>query len=385
MLPLTGSGKRIAVIGPGAGPTDAQQFYNGAGSGHIPEFGAKSDVVTPLQGITQRALADGDVVTYADGSVPAAAALAAKTADVAIVFAGSEDSEGVDRSTLDLSSGNCTLAGCVPQPVDQDSLISQVAAANPHTIVVLNTGGPVLMPWLNQIEGLFEAWYSGQQDGNAIAALLFGDVDPSAKLPETFPASQSDLPTRTPQQYPGVNDASGIPHATYSEGMLVGYRWYDAKHITPLFPFGFGLSYTTFALRNLHLVAGRGRPALARATFTVANTGPRLGAEVAQLYVADPHNAGEPPKQLKGFQKVLLRPSAHTTVKLPLDFRSLAHWSDAAHRWKVSSGCYRVLVGDSSRDLPLSATIAVGGARCKGAKVHVTKATLRRAARGEST
>ena len=385
VLPLTGSGKRIEVIGPGAGPAGAQQFYNGAGSGHIPEFGAKPDVVTPLQGITQRALADGDLVTYADGSVPAAATLAAKAADVAIVFVGSEDSEGVDRSTLDLSSGNCSLVGCEPQPVDQDSLISQVAAANPHTIVVLNTGGPVLMPWLNQVEGLLEAWYPGQQDGNAIAALLFGDVDPSAKLPETFPASQSDLPTRTPQQYPGVNDAAGIPHATYSEGMLVGYRWYDVKHITPLFPFGFGLSYTTFALRDLHLSPGRGRPALATATFTVADTGPRLGADVAQLYVTDPRNAGEPPKQLKGFQKVLLKPGARTKAKLALDFRSLAHWSDAAHRWKVSSGCYRVLVGDSSRNLPLSATIAVGGAHCKGARVHVTNAMLRRAARGEST
>ena len=385
LLPLTGSAKRIAVIGPGAGPAGAQQFYNGAGSGHIPEFGAKSDVVTPLQGITQRALADGDVVTYADGSSPAAASLVAKTADVAIVFAGSQDSEGVDRSTLDLSSGNCSFVVCTPQPVDQDSLISQVAAANPHTIVVLNTGGPVLMPWLNQIQGLFEAWYPGQQDGNAIAALLFGDADPSAKLPETFPASQSDLPTRTPQQYPGVNDAAGIPHATYSEGLLVGYRWYDAKHITPLFPFGFGLTYTTFAMRNLHLSAGRGRPAIANATFTVADTGPRLGAEIAQLYVADPRSAGEPPKQLKGFQKVLLRPGARTTVKLPIDFRSLAHWSDSAHRWKVGSGCYRVLVGDSSNNLPLSATIAVGGARCNGAKLHVTNALLRRAARGHST
>jgi beta-glucosidase len=385
LLPLTGSAKRIAVIGPGAGPAGAQQFYNGAGSGHIPEFGAKSDVVTPLQGITQRALADGDVVTYADGSSPAAASLVAKTADVAIVFAGSQDSEGVDRSTLDLSSGNCSFVVCTPQPVDQDSLISQVAAANPHTIVVLNTGGPVLMPWLNQIQGLFEAWYPGQQDGNAIAALLFGDADPSAKLPETFPASQSDLPTRTPQQYPGVNDAAGIPHATYSEGLLVGYRWYDDKHITPLFPFGFGLTYTTFAMRNLHLSAGRGRPAIANATFTVADTGPRLGAEIAQLYVADPRSAGEPPKQLKGFQKVLLRPGARTTVKLPIDFRSLAHWSDSAHRWKVGSGCYRVLVGDSSSNLPLSATIAVGGARCNGVKLHVTNALLRRAARGHST
>ena len=152
--------------------------------------------------------------------------------------------------------------------------------------------------------------------------------------------------------------------------MLVGYRWYDAKHIKPLFPFGFGLTYTTFALRNLQLSAGHGRPALATATFTVADTGPRLGADVAQL---------------KGFQKVLVSPGARTKVKLALDFRSLAHWSDSAHRWKVGSGCYRVLAGDSSSNLPLSATIAVGGARCKGAKVHVTDATLRRAARGHST
>src|SRR5207302_2653640 len=120
-----------------------------------------------------------------------------------------------------------------------DQLIARVAAANPHTIVVLNTGGPVLMPWLKQVKGLLEAWYPGQQDGNAIAGVLFGDVNPAAKLPETFPRSQADLPTRTAQQYPGVNDARNTPHATYSEGLLVGYRWYDAKHIRPLFPFGF--------------------------------------------------------------------------------------------------------------------------------------------------
>jgi beta-glucosidase len=379
VLPLTGQGQRIAVIGPGAGPVGAQQFYNGAGSGHIPEFGAKADVATPLAGITQRALGNGDIVTYADGSSPLAATLAAKTADIAIVFAGAEDSEGVDRSTLDLSSGNCTLAGCTPQPVDQDSLISQVAAANPHTIVVLNTGGPVLMPWLGQIQGLLEAWYPGQEDGNAIAALLFGDVDPSAKLPETFPASQSQLPTQTPQEYPGVNDAAGIPHAVYSEGMLVGYRWYDAKHLTPLFPFGFGLSYTTFALRKLVAAPARGAN-LVKVSFDIANTGTRTGAEVAQLYVADPRNTGEPPRQLKGFDKVALNPRGRRRVTLALNFRSFAHWSVRAHRWKVTAGCYGIRVGDSSRNLPLAATVAVASARCRGATVHVPRAALRRAA-----
>ena len=301
VLPLTGDGEKIAVIGPGAGPAGAEQFYNGGGSGHIPELGGKPDVVSPLQGIQQRALSQGDTVLYADGTSQLDATATAAAADVAIVFVGAEDSEGVDRSTLDLSSGNCTLAGCTQQPVDQDGLIAQVAAANPHTIVVLNTGGPVLMPWLEQIKGLFEAWYPGQQDGNAIAALLFGDVDPSARLPETFPASQADIPTQTPQQFPGVDDAQGIPHSTYSEGMLVGYRWYDAQAHRAAVPVR-----VRPHLHELRLQApdGRGRAhgsaTVATATVEVTNTGSRTGADVPQLYIADPAAAGEPPKQLKG-------------------------------------------------------------------------------------
>jgi beta-glucosidase len=352
LLPLTGNGKRIAVIGPGAGPAGAEQFYNGAGSGHIPEFGAKSDVVTPLQGITQRALSDGDVVTYADGSVPAAAALAAKAADVAIVFAGSEDSEGIDRSTLDLSSGNCSLAGCVPQTVDQDGLISQVAAANPHTVVVLNTGGPVLMPWLNQIQGLFEAWYPGQQDGNAIAALLFGDVDPSAKLPETFPASQGDLPTRTAEQYPGVNDAAGVPHATYSEGMLVGYRWYDAKHLTPLFPFGFGLSYTTFDIGAPRLSAASiAIDGTVKVSVDVRNTGKVAGDEVVQLYVRDVvSSVTRPVKELKGFKRVTLAPGTAITVDFTLDREAFALWDKDMKR-VVEPGEFTIYSGANSVEL----------------------------------
>jgi len=366
VLPLTGQGTRIAVIGPGAGAQGAEQLYNGGGSGHIPEFGGKSDVVSPLQGITQRAQAQGDIVTYADGSSRADAAVAAAAANVAVVFVGAEDSEGNDRPTMDVNSGYCSLAGCVPIPVDQDALISAVAAANPNTVVVLNTGGPVVMPWLDKVKGLFEAWYPGQEDGNAIAALLFGDVDPSGRLTETFPRSQADLPTRTPAQYPGVADAQGVPHSSYSEGLLVGYRWYDAKGISPLFPFGFGLSYTTFDVRNLSVAPVSGATA-ATVSFDVVNTGSRSGAEVAQLYVSDPPGSGEPPRQLKGFTKVSLLPGQSQRVTLPLDFRSFAYWSPRVGDWQVASGCYQVLAGRSSRDLTVSATLAVGSATCPGA------------------
>ena len=155
----------------------------------------------------------------------------------------------------------CEIASCTPQPYDQNALISAVAAANPNTIVVLDTGGPVLMPWVNSVKGLFEAWYPGQEDGDAIAALLFGDVDPSGRLTETFPASQSDIPEQSAAQWPGVTQAGDSvgPHSQYSEGLLVGYRWYDAKGIRPLFPFGFGLDYTTFGYSGMTLRATQRR------------------------------------------------------------------------------------------------------------------------------
>jgi beta-glucosidase len=364
VLPLSGARKKVAVIGPGAGLEGAERFYNGGGSGHIPELGVKPDVVSPLQGIMRRARRQHDTVLYADGSSPVDAAAAASTADVAVVFVGNQDTEGIDRSTLDLSADNCSFAGCAMQPVDQDQLIAKVAAANPNTIVVLNTGGPVLMPWLGQIKGLFEAWYPGQQDGNAIAAVLFGDVNPSAKLPETFPKSRADIPTQTQQQYPGVTEPSGVPRATYSEGLLVGYRWYDAKRITPLFPFGFGLSYSSFRLRNLRLRSSRRGAASIEVGFDVRNTSARAGAEVPQVYVADPHTIGEPPKQLEGFTKVPLAPGRARRAIIRLDSRAFAHWDSATHSWRVTPGCYGIMVGSSSRDLPLHAAAAIGGARC---------------------
>jgi beta-glucosidase len=367
LLPLTGHDQTIALIGTPAGAAGAENTYNGDGSGHVPEFG-DIPVVSPQQGITQRAAANGDTVLYTDGTVTADAVLAAKAAKVAIVFASDNETEGADRSSLTIANGVCELT-CVYSPFDQNALISEVAQANPNTIVVLQTGGPVLMPWLSQVKGLFEAWYPGQQDGNAIAALLFGDVDPSARLTETFPAAQSDIPLQSTSQWPGVTDSSGITQSHYTEGLLVGYRWYDAKHIAPLFPFGYGLDYTSFDYGSMRLKAAgaspsAGDPTLATATINVINAGSRTGADVPQMYVADPVSTGEPPKALRGFERVGLDPGQTTTASFPIDRSALSWWDPTTHSWTVSPGCYTVMIGHDERDIAAQQTLAVGGASC---------------------
>jgi beta-glucosidase len=354
-LPIHGNGKTIAVIGAAASPTGAQNYYQGGGSSKVPIAGPNSSVIDPLTGITNRAQADGDTVTYNDGSSAADAAAAAQAADIAIVVEGDSASEGQDRESLAMSNRNCTLFGCTPASgATPDETIAAVAAANPNTIVVLQTGYPVTMPWLSNVKAVLESWYPGEQEGNAIAALLWGDVNPSGKLPYTFPKKLSDSPMRSKKQYPGVTRQGGVPHSVYSEHLLVGYRWYDAKHIQPLFPFGFGLSYTSFRYSHLRL---RGNVSHATATFRLTNTGTRTGAEVAQLYVFDPKSAHEPPKQLKGYTKVLLQPGESQTVTLKLPRRAFAHWSVRAHGWRVSNGCYRIRVGGSSAKLPLRGSI----------------------------
>jgi beta-glucosidase len=345
VLPLTGSNQRIALIGLDAG-VGAELADQAGGSVRV----LQPDVVTPLAALTERAARDGDTVIYNDGdSIPAAAAVAA-TANVAIVYAGYAESEGADLTSLGYDNGICDLT-CVTEPANSNALIAAVAAANPHTVVVLNTGGPALMPWLSQVQGVLEAWYPGEEDGAAASAILFGDVDPSAKLPVTFPASLAQTPTQTAQQYPGVNGTM-----TYSEGLLVGYRWYQAEHLTPLFPFGYGLSYTTFSFSNLVV---RTKGLFEVASFTVRNTGDRTGAEVAQLYVGDPPSVGEPPEQLKGFDKVSLAPGGSTQVTLNLNPYAFAYWNTQDAAWKVAPGRYTLAVGDSSNDLPLQTTIAI--------------------------
>ena len=332
----------IAVIGNDAGP-DAQTAGGGSANVYAPY------VVTPYQGIARRA-GGGVQVKYAQGVEPYGASTSAlnqaiqlaKASDVAVVFASDFESENADLQNIDLS-------------VAQNQLIAAVAAANPNTIVVLNTGSAVTMPWVDAVKGIVEAWYPGQEDGNAVAAVLFGDVNPSGKLPVTFPRALSDVPASSPQQWPGVNG-----QVQYAEGVLVGYRWYDAKQIAPLFPFGYGLSYTTFSFSNLSVAP---QPASDSSTITVdadvANTGSRAGAEVVQLYLGDPAATGEPPRQLEGFQKVMLQPGQTQHLHFTLHPRAFSYWDEQTSGWVVADGTYQVLVGDSSGNLPLQGSFDV--------------------------
>ena len=348
ILPLDAARlKSVAVIG-----AVADSFVTGGGSSGVTPFSH----VTPLAGITQRA-GPGVKVSYANGSDATAAAAAAKAADVAVVVVANHQTEGADLPCLSLE--------CPNSYGDQDKLVDQVAAANPNTIVVLETGGPVLTPWRDRVKGIVEAWYPGQQGGAAIARTLFGDVDPGGRLPVTFPRSEADEPTAgDPEKYPGVAET-----VRYKEGVFVGYRWFDAHAKQPAFPFGFGLSYTTFAYRDLRVAPASDGSLAATVSAEVTNTGTRAGTDVAQLYLGLPSAAGapQPPAQLKGFQKVALAPGQSTRVTFPIDSRSLSHWDAGPGRWQATPGCYRVMVGRSSRDLPLTGDVAVQGATCPGA------------------
>ena len=334
VLPLGSADTSVAVIGADAS-TSAQTA--GGGSAGVNSSGT----VTPLTGITKAAPA-GVSVSYNDGSSTSSAAALAAKSSVAVVFASSFESESSDLSGIDLSSS-------------ENSLISAVAAANPNTVVVLNTGSAVTMPWLNSVKGVLEAWYPGQSDGTAIANILFGTTNPSGHLPVTFPTSLSQVPANTSAQWPGINGS-----VQYSEGVDVGYRWYDSKGLTPLFPFGYGLSYTTFAYSNVSvtpLTAG----GAATVTATVTNTGSRAGADVAQLYVSEPAASGQPPRQLEGFARVDLQPGQSQTVSFPLTEQNLRYWNAGTNNWATSTGDYGLAVGDadSAGALTATATLAV--------------------------
>lgn len=272
----------------------------------------------------------------------AAAVRAARAADTAVVFAANKDTEGIGRPGLAL-------------PGHQDALIEAVAKANPDTVVVLDTGGPVLMPWADDVAGIVQEWYPGEEHGNAAASVLLGERDPSGRLPITFPKSLADTPANTPAQYPGVD---GV--AAYSEGLDVGYRHFDAKGIEPLFPFGYGLSYSSFRLSHLKVHNNR-------VTVQVRNTGERRGSQVVQVYVGGADDRGElgpgqvaPPRRLAGFAKVTSGPAATGTVTVTLDARAFAHWDVKTHAWVTAPGTYTVLAGTSSRELPLKATVRRG-------------------------
>ena len=234
-----------------------------------------------------------------------------------------------------------------------ESLIQQVAAANPNTIVVINSGGPIVLPWLNSVAGVFANWYPGQGVGAAMAALIFGTANPSGKLPVTFPSSLSQVPAQTQAQWPGT--AAGVD---YSEGVKIGYRWYQSQNIAPAFPFGFGLSYTTFSFSNLSVGAFNAN-GVATVTATVTNTGSRAGPDDAQMYVSNPASSGNPPQQLAGFQRVSLNAGQSTTVTFPLPIHALANWSNTDNQWEAQAGTYGISVGNSSANRPLSGTTSL--------------------------
>ena len=295
---------------------------------------------SPLKAIGKKA--PRAKVQYNDGADPAAAAALAKASQIAIVFVNEPTSEGRDMRSLTLSN-------------KQDDLVGAVSAANPHTIVVLETGGPAAMPWIDKVNAAIEIWYPGIRGAEALANLLFGDVNPSGKLPATFAKSDDDLPHPA---VPGMQPASaaGGPGGgrgmagfdlDYTEGLKVGYKWFDAENKQPLFAFGHGLSYTTFSYSGL-------KASMDSVSFTIRNTGRRAGAEIAQVYASLPEAANEPPKRLVAWEKVLLKPGESKFVTLKLEPKLLSVFSEQKDDWELLSGQYKFFVGGSSRSTPLT-------------------------------
>jgi beta-glucosidase len=364
-LPLDG-GRRLrslAVIG-----SAASLYESGGGSSNV----SPPASVTPLEGLVRRA--GGGVRVRAAGDDPAAAAEAARGADAAVVVLADDSSEFEDKTGISLADGDpaCTGAGfgaCGAAPVgEHEALVRAVAAANPRTIVVLETGGPVLLPWADDVEAIVEAWYPGQQGGDAIARVLFGDADPAGRLPQTFPRRIEDLAVRSAAQYPGVRaPGEAFPTARYSERLEVGYRHADARGLRPAYPFGHGLSYTSFAFRDLRVT--RSSDGGLRASVVIANTGRRPGDAAPQLYLGVPDRPGvpQPPRRLAAFARVALRPGAVRRVAFRLNRRALSSWDVRRDRWAVVRGCHLVGVGASSGDLRVVRRVPVAIRRCRPA------------------
>lgn len=362
-LPLTSSVKKIALIG----PTVSNTPTNGVSAGTVCQqaagpFGGGGNAcpnpVAPLDAITARAAQVGATVTYDNGADLASAAATAAAADVAIVFGYSKQGEFADRTTLDLDNGG-------------DALIARVAAANAKTVVVLETGTATPMPWLNDVKSVVEAWYPGEQQGTALSRLLYGDENFVGRLPMTFPKSLADTPTSTDKQYPGVfangsttrpAGSTEIRQVSYSEGTLVGYKWYDAKGIEPLFPFGYGLSYTSFTYNNLAVTKQTNGKKAISVSFLVTNSGHKHGTETSQVYLTLPSTTGEA-KRLVGYAQVSPKVGRAQRVTVTIDPKSadlpLSYWSTDDHAWATAPGTYTVEVGPSAEDTELTGTFTV--------------------------
>jgi beta-glucosidase len=350
LLPLLSTAKKIAVIG---GHADVG-VLSGGGSSQVYPIGGRAVQgegpaswpgpmiyfpSSPLKALKARL--PGADIQYADGKDKAAAAKLAAASDLVLVFATQWNGESFD-SPLTLEN-------------DQDALIDAVATANAKTVVVLETGGPVLMPWLSKVGGVVEAWYPGSEGGEAIARVLTGEVDASGRLPVTFPAAVDQLPRPVLDGDPKKPDDLFAVDYTI-EGAAVGYKWFDKKGHQPLFAFGHGLSYTSFAYDNLKAEAKGGALTV---SFDVRNTGKRTGKAVPQVYVSPKAGGWEAPQRLAGFSKVELAPGATTRVTLTVDPRLLATWDDNAHGWSVAAGSYTVALGASSRDTAAKADVTV--------------------------
>jgi beta-glucosidase len=372
VLPLPASVRSVVVIGghadvavpsgggsgqvdpPGGSPVPPPPPHDFFSAGIRPAWMPSS----PLRALTAKM--PSAKVSYISGDDLTAAEAAAKSSDVAIVFAYQWESEAVDLTTLALSP-------------DQNKLIEVVAAANPKTIVVLETGSPATMPWIDKAAGVVEAWYPGIRGAEALANILTGSVNPTGKLAVTFPKSDADLPHPILVQPPPgslpdfshlVADDSNIFNVlfqplpafeiNYDEGLRVGYKWYDAEKKAVLFPFGFGLSYTTYTYTRLSVSLGE----TTTVSFTLKNTGERAGTEIAEIYASLPHDAGEPPKRLIGWTRIELAPGESKQVSVPVSRDRLTIFDEPTDSWKLVPGKYEISVGGSSLDLPLRTTIS---------------------------
>ena len=324
-----GSIKQIAVIGD-------ESIVTGTGSGQVvPPY-----VVTPTQGITA-AVADAGFsetvrVVYSDGSDLDDVTSLAEASDIVVVLVATTSGEGNDRETLSLGA-------------EQDKLVWTASAANPSsTVVAVTTPGASLMPWASDVNSIVVSWLPGQEAGNGLADVLFGIVNPSARLHVTIPNEDNELDF-TRAQYPGKGFP---PEADYSEGLLVGYRYYEANEITPVFPFGHGLSYSTYEYSGITFSPESDAEADVAGTvsFTLTNTGSIFGHEIAQLYLTFPSVAAEPPNQLKAFRKIGLESGASESVSFSIKKKDLSIWNADSHSWEMVSGSFLLKCGGSSRD-----------------------------------
>lgn len=352
LLPLSPKTGRILVVG--------QQKYageaclGGGGSSKVEPL-YTVDPLTGLRDVVADLGGDAEIelqVVANDLSDLAAAVARASEADTVVVMAGLIATEGEDRDSMAL-------------PDEQDRIVSAMAAANPRTVVVLKDSSPVPMPWIDEVPAVLEAWNQGSEDGHAVADLLFGVVNPSGKLPTTYPRSDADLPTAGhPDRYPGTDEGDGYPVMRYSEGLKMGYRWYQSEGIEPLFAFGYGLSYTTFEFGEVAIDAGSNPGETpVKVSATVTNTGERAGAEVVQVYLELPAATNQPPRRLVGFQKVLLKPGDSQRVEIVIDPAAHNHplsvWSYGDRGFVVPAGEFKVHAGTSSENTIVAGTFTV--------------------------